>query len=165
LRRAARLKELQKSQTIKAQALKIALNMVGIEESPANSNRVMFSLWYRLIGPWCAMFLTYCYVTAGDRKVFLRGLRSAWAYWAENMARQGSYGLRLTHDPEPGDIVVYHHNEGHTGMFYRWTDRSKGRFQAVEGNTSESSDDNGGKVMIRDRYIGWVPTYFIRFPS
>lgn len=165
IRRKARLRQIAKSQTVKARALAIALKFVGTEESPQYSNRVMFSFWYGLIGPWCAMFLTYCYVLAGDKRVFARGRRSAWAYWTENMARQNLYGLRLTHDPEPGDIVVYHHGEGHTGMFIRWTDRARGHFQTVEGNTSITSDDNGGAVMIRDRYLGWVPTYFVSFPG
>ena len=128
------------------------------------SNHVKYGEWYGLDHePWCAMFVTWCFVMAGDKKVFSRGSRTAYAYWTEYVARSGHPLLHITSSPEPGDIVVYHHRQGHTGIFRRWTNRSAGEFEAVEGNTSNGgSQDNGGAVLVQRRITSWVPTVFVK---
>jgi hypothetical protein len=155
------------AQSVKAKALACAITQIGVEENPKGSNRQKFGAWYGLNGAfWCAIFVTYCQVVGGgDKKVFMRGSRSAWAYWVENMARASQYGLRITTNPEPGDVVVYHYHDGHTGIFEEWIDRPNGIFHAIEGNTSAGSDDNGGAVRRRQRALSWCPTVFVRLPS
>jgi hypothetical protein len=165
IRRKARLKAAAASDTVKLRALKIAHSKVGITESPYGSNNNPFGIWYGLNRqPWCAIFVTYCFVLAGDKRTFARGSRSAWAFWPLNMARAGQYGLHTTSNPEPGDIVVYTHGTGHIGIFDKWINRSSGVFQTVEGNTSAGNDANGGAVQIRQRTVGdYMQPHFVRF--
>jgi hypothetical protein len=146
-RRKVRLAELKRRRNKKYLALQIARSQVGINESPPYSNRCKFSYWYGYIGPWCAMFTEYCLVKAG----IIKGARSALAYWYEWMGRARRHGMSITNDPEPGDIVVFHISQGHVGFFDHWINRSRGDFATVEGNTSLSSDDDGGEVMRRTR--------------
>jgi len=80
------------------------------------------------------------------------------------MARANLYGLSVTSNPEPGDIVVYTHGQGHIGLFDKWINRVRGEFQTVEGNTSFGSDSNGGQVMVRQRKVGdYMQPHFVRF--
>jgi cell wall-associated NlpC family hydrolase len=48
-----------------AQLLDIARAELGTIESPAGSNKVKYSTWYGLTGPWCVMFVMWCYQQAG----------------------------------------------------------------------------------------------------
>jgi hypothetical protein len=169
VRRAARLKAASATSSVKSKALQIGLHEASlhIHESPWGSNNVKYGQWYGLNHePWCAMFVTWCFSQAGDKKIFARGRYTAYAYAPEYSARAGHPYLSITSSPEPGDIVVYHHGQGHVGIFYRWTDRKAGRFQTVEGNTSSGgSQDNGGAVLIQNRYLGWAPTVFVKVRS
>lgn len=166
IRRAARIRaEKKRLAALKARrhpkvrALALALAQVGTEESPFGSNRTKFNAWYGWQGvPWCAIFVSYILHHSGWRRT-----RSALAYQWEYWARANQNGLRITYNPEPGDIVVYHFGEGHIGFFRRWINRSQGVFEAVEGNTSITSNDNGGKVMIRTRDTGSYRCAFVRW--
>lgn len=163
VRRRARLKELAKRRearrSIKARALEVALREKGTNEQPPGSNRVKYSEWYGITGPWCAMFVTWCLVQAAEdlrvKTDFSRGVRYAYTPYMEADARHRNHGMAVTNDPEPGDLVLYQFDSDsqvdHVGFFIRWQNRSAGTFLAVEGNTSLTSNDNGGEVMIRDR--------------
>ena len=48
-----------------AQLLDIARAELGTTESPAGSNKVKYSTWYGLTGPWCVMFVMWCCNQAG----------------------------------------------------------------------------------------------------
>lgn len=61
---------------------------------------------------------------------------------------------QVVSSPRPGDIVFYKYSTNnrrtnHVGLVY--TVRSNDSFSTIEGNTSVNSNDNGGKVMLRDR--------------
>lgn len=163
-KRKARLKEAEKKNTVKLRALELAKTQVGTKESPQYSNNQKYGVWYGLnYQPWCAIFVTWCFVNSGDTRTFARSSRSAWALWPLNMARANLYGLSVTTHPEPGDLVVYTHGEGHIGIFDKWLD-TLGSFQTVEGNTSAESDANGGEVEIRQRHVGdYMQPHFIRY--
>ena len=45
--------------------LREAVKHIGLTEDPPGSNVVLFSTWYGFVGPWCAMFVTYCGSKAG----------------------------------------------------------------------------------------------------
>jgi hypothetical protein len=162
LRRRQRLTSMAKKVTVKGKALDVALGEAHkhVVESPAGSNSNPYGRWFGFNRvPWCAIFVSYCMSKGGDRK----GLRTALAYQFEYWARSHSHGLSLTASPEPGDIVVYHHGQGHVEIFRRWTNRAYGRFETVGGNTSASgSQDNGGAVLVRQRYLSWARTVFVR---
>lgn len=161
LRRAYRLRKLTAASSHKLKALAAALAdaKAGVRESPPGTNLQKYGAAYGLNGlPWCAMAVWYWFSRTG--KI---AWRTAWAYAFEDWGRRGWYRMSITRNPEPGDIVVYHHGQGHVGIFYRWVNRDSGHFQAVEGNTSNGgSQDNGGAVLIRDRWTNWAPTTFVR---
>jgi CHAP domain len=141
--------------------LEEAKKWIGTKESPAGSNKVEFSRWYGMVGPWCAMFVTYCYEHGArgigkDSPTFMRGSRYAYVPYVLNDARNGRNGLSLTSTPEAGDLVIYDWNRDanpdHIGIFEKWV--SATQFSAREGNTSINSDSNGGEVMRRTRTAG-----------
>jgi len=148
----------RKPETAKSRALALAATQVGVHESPYGSNRQKFGAWYGFNGvPWCAIFVSYCLTHSGF------SIKSALAYQFEWWANSGSHGLSRTSNPEPGDIVVYHIGQGHTGLFSRWLDRRNGVFEAIEGNTSGGgSQNNGGIVMRKVRNTHWAHTVFVR---
>jgi hypothetical protein len=147
----------KKKTSLGVAAVQVAKQYVGVKENPPGSNRVMFSDWYGVIGPWCAMFVTYCFVKAGS-KSFQRGERWAYCPYILQDARQNRNGLTIINedDAETGDIVLYSwHQNGvadHVGIVV--TPPHGGiSFIAIEGNTSIGADSDGGEVMIRQRNI------------
>ena len=126
----------------------------GTKESPANSNKTKYGQWYGLDGEkWCAIFVSYVYNKAGypleaiDRPKGYQSCQSGYNFWkAKN---------RFTKNPQAGDIVLYDWtNDGHcdhTGIFLKWLDTDKTRFESWEGNTAQGNDSDGGQVMLRER--------------
>ena len=60
---------------------------------------------------------------------------------------------RITPEPKPGDIVFFkfstnNRKTNHVGLVIG---SGPHMIRTIEGNTSQKSDDNGGKVMIRER--------------
>lgn len=149
--RAARLQP--PAQPLRAAALARAKTQVGIKESPMNSNRVLFSEWYGIIGPWCAMFASWCYVESGS-KAFVCGKDYSYVPYIVADARAGKNNLTVTSNPQPGDLTCYDWNHDgvadHVGLFSAWIHEPAGTFEAVEGNTSVGNDSNGGEVMLRN---------------
>lgn len=152
-RRRARIRQ-RGAIPLRQKALNEAKKHIGVKESPSGSNRVSFSIWYGIIGPWCAMFTTWCYDRIGS-KSHIRGSRYAYVPYIVQDARRGANGLAVTNNPQPGDLVCFdwEHNgvSDHVGLFEHWTNRAKGEFQAIEGNTGIGNDSNGGQVMRRNR--------------
>ena len=138
-------------------ALETAKQFVGVKEFPANSNIVMFSNWYGITGPWCAMFVSYCYVQA-KAKHFKKGVRYAYCPFVLADARQQDNGLNLiTKDKvQAGDIVLFSWKQdgvaNHIGLVVDPPTKN-GNFKSIEGNTSPTNDSNGGAVMYRDRNV------------
>jgi peptidoglycan hydrolase-like protein with peptidoglycan-binding domain len=130
-----------------------AIRWLGTKEAPPQSNRVRFSDWYGIVGPWCAMFVSYCYVQAGATS-FRQGERYAYCPFVLAGAEAGANGLALTKTPARGDLVLYCWDgsgiPGHIGLFEGWTVQGVS-FTAVEGNTALGNDANGGEVMRRQR--------------
>jgi len=151
--------------TLRVSALELATEEIGVKEYPPGSNVCPYSQWYGMTGPWCAMFCTWAFETAGGSPSFIQGQRYAYVPYLVADARAARYGLTTTDDPIPGDLVAYdwdwNGEYDHIGLFERWTD-SGGRFTAVEGNTSTSNDSNGGEVMRRTRDRSEQGTVFVR---
>ena len=143
--------------------LKEARAHLGTKESPPNSNRVLFSTWYGLVGSWCAMFVSYCSVKVGIGS-FKRGVHYAYVPFIVADARAGRNNLVLVHysNVQPGDYVCYDWNgdgtADHVGIFEKKI--SSTQFVAIEGNTAVGNDSNGGEVMERsDRYVSEVQAF------
>lgn len=142
---------------------------LGVKESPAGSNRCYASAWYGLVGPWCAMAVTEAYVVGASSKAFVKGSRYAYVPYLEGDARAGRNNLSITLDPQQGDVVCFDwDNDGtadHVGLFDHWLVRSNGTFQTIEGNTSGSSNSNGGEVQRRERSLSDVSFRAVQHPA
>jgi CHAP domain-containing protein len=153
--------------SVRKSALQLAIGELGYAESPAGSNLNKFGKWYGMDGqPWCAMFCTWAYELASDGRSpgFAKGSRYAYVPYIVSDARGNRGGLRTVGDPEPGDLVCYdwdwNGEHDHVGLFEKWIGSRE--FNAIEGNTSTSSNSNGGQVMRRARSTGGQSTVFVR---
>lgn len=131
--------------------LSVAQSQIGIKESPAGSNRVKYSSWYGLVGPWCDMFVSWCANQAGVGNVV-----GKYAYCPShvNYFKSKGWWHDAEYKPQPGDIIFFA-SRGvacHVGI----VERRNGSYSVttIEGNTSVSSNDNGGAVMRRVRTYG-----------
>jgi hypothetical protein len=143
-----------KRKPIRLKALAEAKRHVGEKESPPSSNRISFSNWYGIVGPWCAMFVSWCYVQAGS-KAFAKGQRYAYVPYIVHDARAGANNLAIVHEPSAGDLVCFDWDHDgvadHVGLFDSWLSHRAGTFRTVEGNTAVGNESNGGAVMARER--------------
>ena len=141
-----------------------AQSQVGTFESPPNSNKTPYGLWYTpsLNGQkWCAMFVSWVFHHAGhplgnvQTKNGIHHCQSAHNYYKEKG--------RLTADPQPGDIVIYdwegNGHADHIGIFIRWTSTGRTAIEAYEGNTSTADNSDGGSVMIRTRAHNLIKSF------
>lgn len=134
-----------------------AVKEIGTKESPAGSNRVKYSLWYKLIGAWCDMFISWLgYMTGGQSIIGRFASTRSHAAWFQ---RRGQWG----HQAKPGAIVFYDFGVGHinhVGLVEKVVDGR--RIQTIEGNTSSGvigSQSNGGGVYRRIRSTNSVVGY------
>lgn len=138
--------------------VKFCLSFEGIKESPAGSNNVIFNTNYygRAVSgpnyPWCCSFVWDMFRRKGISNLFYDGKKTAYCPTVE------TWGIskKLTVDKtkgQPGDIVLFDfYGTGvscHIGIIV--LKNKDGSYQCIEGNTSLTSNDNGGKVMIRTR--------------
>lgn len=127
--------------------LSVARADLGYCESPANSNRTKYGEWYGLNGqPWCMIAVQYWCDKAG---VSLPAKTASCTLFM-NAAKQA--GKWVTSGYKPGDIILYNFDNyadaDHVGIC---ESVGSGSVTCIEGNTSTSSNDNGGKVMRRTR--------------
>lgn len=162
LRAAYRRREARRKQ-YRLAALTQARTQVGITEMPAGTNQVKFSAWYGLVGPWCAMFVSWCYTQAG------RPLHYAYCPYIVADAEAGRNGLRAIPASAvvPGDLVLFDWDgdgvADHVGLFVGG--RADAAFTTVEGNTSLSNESNGGAVMMRTRVLSQVRAFVAVDPT
>lgn len=141
-----------------ATPLDIATSQLGVKESPAGSNRVKFSAWYGVVGPWCAMFVSWCMAQDG-RKFHYDSVPTIVAD-----AHNRKNGLQIVSKDQvaPNDVVCYDWGHDgvpdHTGIFEAWVTKGL-TFHAIEGNTAVGNDSNGGEVMRRLRGISDVQAF------
>ena len=127
--------------------LNVARADLGYTESPAGSNKTKFGQWYGLDGqPWCMMAVQYWFDKAGMPLPYKTASCPAMVDYAQKVKKW------YTGDFKPGDVVLYNFNStpgaDHVGIVESATAAG---VTAIEGNTSLSSDDNGGAVMRRYR--------------
>jgi hypothetical protein len=130
--------------------VRIAASQIGTVENPPGSNRVLYSIWYRLIGPWCAMFVSWVAYKAGATKIIPRTARVASAKkWYQD------HGQWHTSNPRKGDQVIYKFS--HTGLIEAVN--ADGTLTVIEGNTDKAGGRTGGKVMRQYRRTSIVDGY------
>lgn len=131
--------------------LRVARGEIGKTESPAGSNRQKYGAAYGMNGvPWCVIFCWWCFREAGASALFYGGGKTAscsqYIAWAKKA------GQWVTGDYKPGDLVFFDFNPkagdgvDHIGIVESWDGRT---LVTIEGNTSTTSQDNGGAVMRR----------------
>lgn len=132
--------------------IKVARSQLGVKESPAGSNKVKYSKWYGLVGPWCAMFVSWCADQAGIPVSVIP--KHAYTPSGRNWFKaRGQWGST----PQVGAIAYYNlaglGRISHVGIVEKVL--SDGSFYAIEGNTDEAGGRTGGKVMRKHRkYLG-----------
>ena len=134
--------------------LELARGEIGYCESPAGSNKTKYGIWFGLNGqPWCMMFLQWLFhqadaaallpVKTGSCGTMMRAAQAA--------------GLWVTGGYRPGDLVIYDFPGGaatdHCGIVETAEAET---LTAIEGNTAEGNDANGGMVMRRSRSLRLV---------
>lgn len=146
-----------------ADLVKWAQSQIGVTEYPPNSNIVKYWDWYKqhtgvnLQGsPWCVGLVTCGMGTIGAWNVVRD--EPYYRYCPSVVAWAKANGLWLGREaiPEPGDFILFA-NEGlacHIGIVERRLNATD--VQTIEGNTSVTSNDNGGAVMRRTRTYGKV---------
>lgn len=154
-------------------ALAHALTHVGTKEHPPNSNRgPKIDDWNERAGvprgtPWCSSF---CNAMFEDSGLYLRIPHVASVGFVEHFGEQTGM---IVARPFKGDLVCYDWDSSgwpdHIGIVkkvlaLRWRGKAfAGLIETVEGNTSYGDDSNGGRVMIRYRWVGSCK--FVRIPG
>lgn len=144
--------------------ISVAQSFVGTVESPANSNNVIFNTHF--YGhevrdgkpkstnkyPWCCTFVWDIFRIAGASSLFFDGKKTDYCPAVQDWAKTS----KLTVDKakgQKGDLVLFDWNANakadHIGIILE--NKGGGVYTTIEGNTSQTSNDNGGKVMKRTR--------------
>ena len=130
---------------------------IGVKEAPPNSNNVKYNTWYygkEVSGssyPWCATFISWLFK---DEQSLCPKSASC-----ENLYNWFKQRGQLVDDPQPGDIVFFKYTTSDKARNNRKTNHigivkmasSRLNVVTIEGNTSITSNDNGGCVMERVR--------------
>ena len=141
--------------------LTLAREQIGVSESPPGSNNVKYNTAYygrKVSGssyPWCCVFIWWLFRECGASKLFFGGEKTASCTALMKYAK--NHGLWVTSGFRPGDLILYNFNSDsyaeHIGICESATKKT---VTCIEGNTSTTSDDNGGKVMRRTRNLSVV---------
>ena len=134
-----------------------AVSQIGIKETPSGSNKVKYNTWYygkEVSGsayPWCAVFCCYVFNKCNASKLFYSGKKTAYCPTIENYYK--SIGRYYSNTKgEAGDLCLMDFGKGrasHIGIVKE--KNPDGSYTIIEGNTSKTSNDNGGSVMVRIR--------------
>lgn len=143
-----------------------AKNFLGTMEKPAGSNNVIFNTHFygrevkdgspsaKNKYPWCCTFVWDVFRLSGASDLFYDGKKTDYVPTVEDWGKKNKLTIAKTLG-EAGDLITFdwnHNNIGdHIGIII--ARNSDGTYQTIEGNTSITSNDNGGKVMERKRYL------------
>ena len=136
--------------TTAEQILQVARGELGYKESPAGSNRTKYGAWFGLNGqPWCMMFVQWCFRQADAQDLLPALTASCGALMRAAQAK----GCWVTGGYQPGDVVIYDFpgnnvKTDHCGIVEQL---AGGGIMAIEGNTGERNDADGGQVQRRIR--------------
>ena len=130
----------------------IAKAELGTKEYPPGSNQVKYNNWMygrNASEPWCASFVSWCFRGTG-----LVPKTASCLNMLEYFERKG----QIVKNPQIGDIVFFKYSTNsrrtnHVGIV---VSVSGNIINTIEGNTSTTSQDNGGCVMQRNRHSNIV---------
>lgn len=137
------------------QVLDKARSQIGVREMPAYSNRTPYSTWYGIIGPWCAMFVSWVFYMAGNPLAISTSKGFAYCpYGVDWFKRKGAWAGPATR-PKPGWVVFFDfpgdgiNRPSHVGIVEGIA--GDGRIITIEGNTNGAGSRTGGMVMRQYR--------------
>ena len=136
--------------------IKKAVSQIGVKENPSGSNKVKYNTEYygrAVVGsayPWCCAFVWWIFKECGASNLFYDGEKTAYCPTVETYYKRNkqwySNGI-------PGDLVLFDFSgkgvAEHIGIVEKVN--ADGTYTCIEGNTSTTSNDNGGCVMRRIR--------------
>lgn len=132
--------------------LAIAKKELGTKELPANSNKVKYNTWYygsEVSGsayPWCMVFVQWVFNQANVKLPIKTASCGALMRAAQ---KSGSW---VTAPYRAGDVVIYDFDgDGGTDHCGIVESVLSGGIMAIEGNTDQGNDANGGQVQLRAR--------------
>lgn len=141
----------------KAEVLKWAESQLGVMEFPLNSNKVKYNDWYYGRAgcnyAWCVTFVQWVFARAKLPLPIKTASCTALANWAKQ------HGQWVTKDFKPGDILLMHWGKDpsiteHMGIVKEVRQGAAQPYVVTwEGNTSTTSQANGGCVMERNRAL------------
>jgi hypothetical protein len=163
-RRKLRIEKREKERAQQTDADKLRLRALAIIrgeivtlESPNHSNNVPYnSYWGMGNVAYCVIGMSWAWIKAGS-KAFVKGSR--WAGCREMLAaaKDGGYGICLTHEPDPGCPGVIDFNgdasPDHCVTFVR--DNGNGTCQTVEFNSSRNGVEGVWNQTRPLRSIWW----------
>ena len=133
-----------------------AKSQIGVCENPPNSNNVIYNTWYYghpVSGasyPWCAVFISWLF--KAEQSLCIK--TASCVQMLEWFEKRG----QIVKTPQAGDIVFFKYSTNsrrtnHVGLVVSYDGKT---INTIEGNTSVTNQDNGGKVMQRNRYSNIV---------
>ena len=136
------------------QVLDIAESQIGVTEYPPNSNSCVYNdefYGHSVSGqnyPWCCTFVWWCFAQFNPCLVKKTASCMDLGQWFKDNGQWGA-------TPHVGDVVFFKFNTNnrwtnHVGIVKEVIDGGL-KIKTIEGNTSVTSDDNGGAVMERTR--------------
>ena len=139
--------------------VKKAVKEIGVKEKPVNSNKVKYNTWYygkEVSGsayPWCCAFISWLFYKTGAANLLCNGQKVAYCPNVESYYKKINRWYPNTKGKK-GDLCLMDFGKGrasHIGIVEK--KNSNGTYIVIEGNTSISSNDNGGSVMRRVRSV------------
>lgn len=141
--------------------LLVAAAQIGVKESPAGSNNVIYNTHYYgqevhdgLWGTkfhWCAVFVWDVFRMAGLSGLYYGGQKTASCSTLYSFYRQRGQVVPFD-QAKPGDIVLFSWSAkkraDHVGIL---ESMKNGVLTTIEGNTAVGNEGNGGMVMRRTR--------------
>ena len=141
-----------------------AKSYIGTKESPSGSNNVIFNTHYygkavKGAYPWCCVFVWDIFRLCGASQLFYNGKKTAYCPDLQVWAKEKNLSVDIK-DGQAGDIVLFDWNGNkladHVGIIEN--KNLDGSYITIEGNTSLTSNDNGGAVMRRSRKLSEICT-------
>lgn len=136
-----------------------AISQLGVAESPRYSNNTPYSRWYGIIGPWCAMFVSWCFYFSGFPIKITNAKGFAYCPAGVDWFKRNGAWAGRTVRPKRGWIIFFDFigRPSHTGIVEGVL--ADGRIVCLEGNTNASGSRTGGAVMRHYRSTASVVGY------
>lgn len=142
-----------------------AKSYIGTVEKPSGSNNVIFNTHYygkAVSGSayaWCCVFVWDIFRLCSASSLFYDGKKTDYCPTLQSWGKKKGLAVSKS-DGQAGDIIFFDWNGNgladHVGIIEK--KNNDGTYLTIEGNTSLTSNDNGGKVMNRTRKLSEICT-------